>query len=203
MRLDLSERGLGARPLRGENGTEVWEMNPAESLLPVETLSMKEWAKYELQAIICHYGRHDTGHYISFRKYPFEDEDVPDEDVPDEEADEDNDDDADDVDDIDDNEDVNDDSRRQRRKYRWFKISDERVIPVSEEFVLAQGSVFMLFYEAVQEDEILDPVGQPVATEEEIPFIEPSEFALNNNEQPPQPPSTPSSHQSPSTAPTS
>lgn len=88
--------------------------------------------KYRLKAAVTHYGRHENGHYICYRQHPVahmragQDPSV----------------------DGDDNVEANhsptqDDSTEQR----WWRLSDEDVSPVSEQEVLAQGGVFMLFYE--------------------------------------------------------
>jgi len=47
----------------------AWEMNPAKSMLssPMDTLINDQ---YTLQAVIIHYGRHENGHYICYRKTP-------------------------------------------------------------------------------------------------------------------------------------
>lgn len=73
-------------------------------------------AQYGLSAVVTHYGRHENGHYICYRKHPR----LP---SSDEEAD------------------------SLDEKQGWWRLSDEDVSPVTEQDVLNQGGVFMLFYE--------------------------------------------------------
>jgi len=55
--------------VRNEDQVATWEMNPAKSMLsqPMDTQSNEQ---YTLQAVITHYGRHENGHYICYRKTP-------------------------------------------------------------------------------------------------------------------------------------
>lgn len=50
---------------------ESWNMDPSVSMLPAEAdsknLNYKEM--YELRAVITHYGRHENGHYICYRRH--------------------------------------------------------------------------------------------------------------------------------------
>lgn len=52
--------------------TEEWTVDPAESMLRPhsedETTHLR--MDYELRAVVTHYGRHENGHYICYRKYP-------------------------------------------------------------------------------------------------------------------------------------
>ncbi|KAK8170306.1 hypothetical protein BC567DRAFT_290259, partial [Phyllosticta citribraziliensis] len=76
---------------------------------------------YQLRAVVSHYGRHENGHYVCYRKHPFNTPDDAQKPVDgDEQSDE-----------------------------VWWRLSDEDVSRVSKEDVLAQGGVFMLFYEAM------------------------------------------------------
>merc|ERR1712113_426557 len=106
LRLDL------ARWMLGEDG----EKKPTESILR----SSKSGAErlYRLKAVVTHYGRHENGHYICYRRHSMrppkaEGHGSPEDDV----------------------------------GKRWWRLSDEDVSPVDEETVLKQGGVFMLFYE--------------------------------------------------------
>ncbi|KAK4959202.1 ubiquitin-specific protease ubp1 [Elasticomyces elasticus] len=72
---------------------------------------------YRLRAVVTHYGRHENGHYICYRRHPLRPAVKSDEhDV--------------DVD-----------------REQWWRLSDEDVSAVTEDNVLEQGGVFMLFYE--------------------------------------------------------
>lgn len=93
-------------------------------------LDLKPWmldmgdrpTMYTLKAVVTHYGRHENGHYICYKKHPRREMEEDDEDG---------------------FEDV--------QKESWWRLSDEDVSPVSGQDVLDQGGVFMLFYERVDE----------------------------------------------------
>ncbi|KAJ9202485.1 hypothetical protein DTO164E3_2925 [Paecilomyces variotii] len=126
--LDLDEWCLGTRTaIKGEDAPEQWVTNPRESMLPrpgssVEVLDRQ----YELRAVVTHYGRHENGHYICYRKYPTDAFPAT---VP---------------------ESVLQADGEKERPERWFRLSDDDVQMVSERNVFSQGGVFMLFYEAVE-----------------------------------------------------
>ncbi|KAL1863380.1 ubiquitin-specific protease ubp1 [Paecilomyces lecythidis] len=126
--LDLDEWCLGTRDaIKGEDVPEQWVTDPQESMLPrpgatVEVLDRQ----YELRAVVTHYGRHENGHYICYRKYPTETFPAS---VP---------------------ETVLQADGEKERPERWFRLSDDDVQMVSERTVFSQGGVFMLFYEAVE-----------------------------------------------------
>ncbi|KAE8154979.1 hypothetical protein BDV25DRAFT_146790 [Aspergillus avenaceus] len=123
--LDLREWCLGATPADKTNPTtESWELDPRQSMLPyVGRFSDAPEQPYELRAVITHYGRHENGHYICYRKYP---SDAFPAHVPEAVAEADG---------------------EMERPERWFRLSDEDVQMVSESNVLAQEGAFMLFYE--------------------------------------------------------
>ncbi|KAK7539257.1 hypothetical protein IWX46DRAFT_207900 [Phyllosticta citricarpa] len=77
---------------------------------------------YQLRAVVSHYGRHENGHYVCYRKHPFNTTDFGTQKS---------------ADGADQPEEV------------WWRLSDEDVSRVSKEDVLAQDGVFMLFYEAM------------------------------------------------------
>ena len=96
--------------------------------------------KYRLKAVVTHYGRHENGHYICYRQHPvlakMDSE----------------------LDGIDDDAQEQDEGlREEKTELRWWRLSDEDVSPVSEEDVLQQGGVFMLFYEREVEPERTEP----------------------------------------------
>ena len=100
---------------------EEWNTDPALSMLSteIEELPLHLQKVYELRAVITHYGRHENGHYICYRKYPLpKSPDIASTDQPAE---------------------------------RWWRLSDDEVSQVSQDNVLSQGGVFMLFYEQVQQ----------------------------------------------------
>ncbi|KAH0285243.1 cysteine proteinase, partial [Aureobasidium sp. EXF-3399] len=74
-------------------------------------------AQYVLRAAVAHYGRHENGHYICYREHP---EHIKDADK---------------------------DTLSKQTPTKWWRLSDDDVSAVSEDHVLGQGGVFMLFYE--------------------------------------------------------
>ncbi|MCJ1401008.1 hypothetical protein MMC11_004220 [Xylographa trunciseda] len=138
--------------------TETWNADPSSSMLS-ETV-MDEAAPssdgeklFILRAVITHYGRHENGHYICYRKNP---------------RDTSFDDDGNDGD-------------------SWWRLSDEEVSEVSEEIVLDQGGVFMLFYERIQSAQVGPAIQQENAESfnaMEVPIIssEPPEQAQSRNQ---------------------
>ena len=110
---------------------------------------------YELRAAVTHYGRHENGHYICYRKHPRAVRAAP---APN--------DDPDSAYPID--EGIDDDSAPQEAKAEaepvplkeveldWWRLSDHNVTKVDEETVMGLTSgVFMLFYECVDPSIVL------------------------------------------------
>lgn len=123
--IDLGEWCLGTRDVGKEDSVETWNTNPQNSMLPKAGEVAPR--NYELRAVLTHYGRHENGHYICYRKFSTQNfpggvsEDVDDE---------------------------------KKVTHRWFRLSDEDVHMASEREVFDQGGVFMLFYECVDETQI-------------------------------------------------
>ena len=120
-RLDLAPWCLGRDPsLDNEiDGVETWNVDPCKSMLSTEdrTEKLDSGNMYELRAVITHYGRHENGHYICYRRSPYSKK--------------------------------IDDDKEFESSTPWWRLSDEDVTEVDERTVLAQGGVFMLFYEQV------------------------------------------------------
>lgn len=76
-------------------------------------------SEYILRAAVTHYGRHENGHYICYREHP---ENTQDSDIH---------------------------ALPKNTPTKWWRLSDDDVSAVSEDHVLGQGGVFMLFYERV------------------------------------------------------
>lgn len=125
--LDLNDWCLGTRSEdQTDRAAERWGTNPTESMLPQPGAMVDVHGRYyELRAIITHYGRHENGHYICYRKYPT---DVFPAHVPDS---------------------ILESDGEQETSERWYRLSDDDVQMVSEANVMSQGGVFMLFYEVV------------------------------------------------------
>lgn len=121
-RLDLAPWSLGSRTSNDVRSSklESWSLDPSKSMLPSETEEPNSEAEliYDLHAIITHYGRHENGHYICYRKHRARSQTVG--------------------------------PLKAEETESWWRLSDEEVSEVSEETVLAQGGVFMLFYEKIQ-----------------------------------------------------
>jgi ubiquitin carboxyl-terminal hydrolase 1 len=130
--LELDEWSLGTKAVeRKGEALEMWNTNPKESMLPRHGMGFGLLSRrYELRAVITHYGRHDNGHYICYRKYSVESfpADIP--------------------------EAVLEIDGEKERPERWFRLSDDEVQMVSEQNVFSQGGVFMLFYERLEEQEL-------------------------------------------------
>jgi ubiquitin carboxyl-terminal hydrolase 1 len=125
--LDLSEWCLGgSNQDTVEQKIENWGTDPRVSMLSPPGAARDMFGRrYELRAVVTHYGRHENGHYICYRKYPV---DAFPAQVP---------------------EAVLEADGEKEKSERWYRLSDEDVQMVSEENVFSQGGAFMLFYEAV------------------------------------------------------
>ncbi|CAD6577749.1 MAG: hypothetical protein ASARMPRED_008396 [Alectoria sarmentosa] len=151
--LDLAPWCLGHDPSSdNENdGVETWNVDPSESMLAIEDSIEKldSGKMYELRAVITHYGRHENGHYICYRRSPYSSK-------------------------REDNKDVSG---------PWWRLSDEDVTQVDEDTVLAQGGVFMLFYEQVAplapqkepQTVVAEPIEELQAIAEDVKPQEPSQ----------------------------
>ncbi|KAF2466097.1 cysteine proteinase [Lindgomyces ingoldianus] len=126
--LDLGPWCLGSRPSKsqGNDGeVEEWPNDPNESLIAdmnVDPKDMKTSSfRYALRAVVTHRGQHGSGHYVCFRNTGQ---------LPSTHRDVDSMDVAGGFD-------------------QWWLFDDETVYPRSTKDVLAQGNVFMLFYERI------------------------------------------------------
>lgn len=191
--LDLGKWMLGSKTSAdgsddSKTSAEVAIADASESMLSVN--NEREQCLYRLKAVITHYGRHENGHYIAYRQHPpasrnFDDtaqdaEDSKLEDSkPEDSKREDN---------------KPDDSKLEDRKPTeshanesgkrpWWRLSDEDVSTVSDDDVLQQGGVFMLFYE--REEQPTDaPAPTPVvnAAEAQAPDVIALESSTEQNE---------------------
>lgn len=130
LELDLAPWCLGSQTPR-ENKVETvekWIVDPSKSMhsleaedtafLEIDKPSPSSQLLYNLRAVITHYGRHENGHYICYRKHRLGLS------SPAEPASE--------------------------NSEAWWCLSDEEVSKISEDRVLEQGGVFMLFYEKLE-----------------------------------------------------
>lgn len=69
--LDLGPWCLGSSGTEKETHLEEWLLDPAQSMIAgSEIPSRVRGPIYELRAVVTHYGRHENGHYICYRKHP-------------------------------------------------------------------------------------------------------------------------------------
>ena len=114
--LNLGRWCLGSAGAATDPAVEEWKLNPNQPLIAgSDRPSTQRGPVYELRAVVTHYGRHENGHYICYKKHPVTDGK-----------------DADEV-----------------TKDQWWRLSDDDVMRVTEENVLAQGGVFMLFFDMI------------------------------------------------------
>lgn len=161
---------------------EKWACSPTASMVAGDTYPSKLMGPfYELRAVVTHYGRHENGHYVCYRKHskatkmerasnesPILPESRPTYDVGGDDASTLVDDDqfveAEEVQEKDDTQ-KSQQGDRYEPESQWWRLSDQDVTEVSEEFVLAQGGVFMLFYDCVDPNAVL--ISQIQNTKEE------------------------------------
>lgn len=150
-------------------GEEMWGLGPRTSMVAGEKgRSLVSGPVYELRAVVAHYGHHNNGHYICYRKHaasgppPALDEaegaEVKTEkqeaeiEVEEREAEAES-----------ERMEGSEEGSEQgdgEEAATWWRLSDESVRKVPEDVVMAQGGVFMLFYDCV------DPT--LVRTDEEV-----------------------------------
>ncbi|KAG8159888.1 hypothetical protein KVR01_010525 [Diaporthe batatas] len=143
---------------------------------------------YELRAVVTHYGRHENGHYVCYKRgnTGLDDVDKTDDELedlgsPPNLVGEDNT--THEVDGANDDGSAADEARTppedmEQEPYdddpgsKWWRLSDETVYKVDEEQVLQQGGVFMLFYDCVDPNSVL--VGAPQGPTEPNKAVEES-----------------------------
>lgn len=161
-----SSEGAGAQ---ADSDMEHWVLDATASMVAGDVQPSKiSGPLYELRAVVTHYGRHENGHYVCYRRHSRQTAETAEEQKakgdgypsPSVAADEN----LDDVEGTDgDLEPVDaspavkatEEPYREDTDSRWWRLSDETVIQVSEEDVLAQGGVFMLFYDCVDPNSVL------------------------------------------------
>ncbi|KAJ1329448.1 ubiquitin carboxyl-terminal hydrolase 1 [Microdochium nivale] len=138
---------------QGAGEEEHWMGGPRSSMVSGSQKQSKITGPlYELRAVVTHQGRHENGHYVCYRKHPYRptkladnddlDSDIfePAMDTPSLLSDEET-----LVEDLDDSEET---------ASKWWRLSDESVWEVTEDEVLDQGGVFMLFYDCVDPNSV-------------------------------------------------
>ncbi|EHK26166.1 uncharacterized protein TRIVIDRAFT_188545 [Trichoderma virens Gv29-8] len=165
MTLDLGPWCLGsAEPVKPVNekatedkddkdGEEQWQLDPMSSMVAGDLGESRLTGPiYELRAAVTHYGRHENGHYICYRKYPplrpesVDGADNKEADSPEAVADSVTDDKP-----ADPNADADETTEKntsQADRDSWWRLSDHNVSQVNEETVMSLSpGVFMLFYD--------------------------------------------------------
>jgi ubiquitin carboxyl-terminal hydrolase 1 len=128
IKLDLGPWCLGS----GASTLEEWQLDPEKPMVASSIRPSRiKGPVYELRAVVTHYGRHENGHYICYKKHPVVSEGP--------ESDE-----------------VSVDEDKKPRE-QWWRLSDDDVMKSSEQNVLGQGGVFMLFYDCIEPSSIVEP----------------------------------------------
>ncbi|GAB0135482.1 hypothetical protein EsDP_00003818 [Epichloe bromicola] len=169
---DIEEKLSGAIG----SGKEQWLLDPKSSMIAGDlSPSRLTGPIYELRAAVTHYGRHENGHYICYRRYPQPDAPVEDlkssRPVTTNET----------IDDEDDdhcltpNKETTTPSRRSNQG--WWRLSDHDVSEVEEEVIMSLSpGVFMLFYECVDPSMILQTEANSMEDAREDSSTSSSEF---------------------------
>lgn len=164
-------------PSECDSDYERWLLDPKKSMVAGDRQPSRIVGPiYELRAVVTHQGRHENGHYICYRKHPRPTRDsdgekreasAPPNLSPDGEG----------IDDacgdrkasslaygqsnvlnsetsrgsaeVAQNGSITADDDQEEDDVGWWRLSDQNVARVSEEVVMAQGGVFMLFYDCV------------------------------------------------------
>lgn len=167
--------------VQAESDREHWVLDPTASMVAGDVQPSKiSGPIYELRAVVTHYGRHENGHYVCYRKHSrktAQDAGVRkgegDSSQPLNMADDGASDGVDSTNEDSQTVDATTAATDKEEPYRedmgsqWWRLSDETVIQVSEEDVLAQGGVFMLFYDCVDPNSVLITPDQLLEAEDQ------------------------------------
>ncbi|KAI9683891.1 MAG: hypothetical protein M1829_004226 [Trizodia sp. TS-e1964] len=131
--LNLGPWCMGNEPsASGAEEFMEWNLDPTESMIAgSDGIATHQAPCYELRAVVTHYGRHENGHYICYRKHSYTESHHPVSLAADSKS-----------------VDCKPKSAVDTAE-RWWRISDDDVMPMKEDMVMAQGGVFMLFYDRV------------------------------------------------------
>lgn len=163
-----SSSAFGPKNKLSGGSEELWHTGPRTSMIAGDSgPSRLTGPIYELRAAVTHYGRHENGHYICYKKYaksPSNSQDSQEEEKP-ETANEETSGNEEDkapaqgesnTDKLD--EDITEEKTvLAEPEDTWWRLSDHNVSPVSDEVIMSLApGVFMLFYECVDPEIILD-----------------------------------------------
>lgn len=160
------------------NDEERWVLDATASMVAGDVYPSRiSGPIYELRAVVTHYGRHENGHYVCYRKHPVKPSNGTNGSKSQNQADQT----ASpvahqqshDVESIheDQQHEVNapisslEDLDGEDVDSQWWRLSDETVYQVSEQDVLSQGGVFMLFYDCVDPNSILVTADEAAAAQ--------------------------------------
>ncbi|KAH8888688.1 cysteine proteinase [Thozetella sp. PMI_491] len=153
---------------------EQWLLDATRSMVAGDRQASKiSGPIYELRAVVTHQGRHENGHYVCYRSHPRNRPSTKQDEGSSAAAEKSNPppqlaaevhDHVDDVDDTPERSTEADEAKPAATSglsedevpaARWWRLSDQNVYQVDEETVLAQGGVFMLFYDCVDPNSVL------------------------------------------------
>ncbi|KAI8240632.1 hypothetical protein K4K55_000503 [Colletotrichum sp. SAR 10_96] len=165
--------GSASPALSDASDEEQWLLDPRSSMIAGDKRkSYITGPIYELRAVVTHYGRHENGHYVCYRKFPRNAPPSTGESK-------------------DQGEDDSDGASSPIRKptpedevadveMDWWRLSDESVRKIDEEELLDQHNVFMLFYDCV--DPNIIPASEVAELEAAIPAR--TDIAVDDDETP-------------------
>lgn len=137
--LDLGPWCLGSSGAVDGEAAEEWLLNPDQPMIAsTANPSRLRGPRYELRAVITHYGRHENGHYVCYKKYPIRD---------------------------------THEKESQVAEDQWWRLSDDDVTMVTEDVVLSQGGVFLLFYDCIEQARIVSRENSSL--EASLPLLSP------------------------------
>ncbi|TWU73008.1 hypothetical protein ED733_004905 [Metarhizium rileyi] len=180
MTLDLGPWCLGSAEdveeklaSRGGSSEEQWQLDPKSSMVAGDlSPSRLTGPIYELRAVVTHYGRHENGHYICYRKYSDSEAPKDEEDLPPVVVD----------DTIHGDRTGNDVEQKnlippRRQNSGWWRLSDHNVSKVDEDVVTSLSpGVFMLFYECVDPSMVLQSETDGTEDMEDSPEVSAPNF---------------------------
>lgn len=158
---------------------EQWQLPPQLSMVSgTQYRSKITGPLYELRAVITHYGQHENGHYVCYRKHPArpcppdeksEDEKEQGKRMPSTESgaesspDEALDDAAEESGATEEPEKLEDE--HSTTESQWWRLSDQNVTHSNEAMALSQGGVFMLFYDRIDDRSVFRSSAQTAETD--------------------------------------
>ncbi|KAK7430341.1 ubiquitin-specific protease ubp1 [Neonectria magnoliae] len=165
----LGSAGTTTAAISNSDTEEQWQSDPRESMIAGDMGSSKLTGPiYELRAVVTHYGRHENGHYICYRKHPRH--------APPPSLIDDNKGSAEPGEQDDATTTQSDAGKAELSKEEsgevemdWWRLSDHNVSVVNEETVLSLSpGVFMLFYDCVDPNTVLTAEDAPMQDAHEV-----------------------------------